>query len=98
MGVGGGKLLPLGPDINVLILSNWGLWTSGDTLLKSDSQGPKSSMTILELGAFIRWPSRSALYQFQRHKLLCCCERLQSEVTFVAVTSTSHVSIFTLGS
>lgn len=53
---------------------------------------------ILELGAFIRWPSRSALYQFQRHKLLCCCERLQSEVTVVAVTSTSHVSIFTLGS
>lgn len=24
---------------HVLILSNWGLWTSGDTLLKSDSQG-----------------------------------------------------------
>lgn len=97
MGGGGGKLLPLGPDTrpDSLKLGSVDIWGHP---LEVRLSGTRSSMMILELGAFIRWPSRSALYQFQRHKLLCCCERLQSEVTVVAVTSTSHVSIFTLGS
>lgn len=29
--------------------SNWGLWVSGDPYLRSDSEGPRSSMMILKL-------------------------------------------------